>query len=80
MIHRVPNKEERDQMIDENDTIIMAIKLRSGRFESSIEVPLYSDDADKKNFIEQWLLMMEAGLKIGRANREARAKAKAHVP
>lgn len=79
MVHRVPNKEEHDQMVDENDTIIMSIKLRSGRFESLIEVPLYSDDQDKKNFIEQWLLMMEAGLKIGRANREARAKGVAHV-
>lgn len=57
---------------EDGDSIILSVKLRSGRFESSIEVPLYASDEEKKEFVAQWLNLMEAGVKIGRANREAK--------
>lgn len=49
----------------EDDTVIMSIKLRSGRFESSIEVPLFATEEEKKEFVEKWLDLMAVGIKIG---------------
>jgi hypothetical protein len=57
---------------DEEDTVILAVRLKSGRFESSIECPLFASDKERQNFVDAWLKMMEAGLKMGRSNRENR--------
>lgn len=56
-------------MVEKPDSIIVSIKLRSGKFEGSIEVPLYATKQEREDFIDQWLHMMEIGLKVGEANR-----------
>lgn len=48
---------------DANDVLIMSLRLKSGRFESSIQIPLKSSEAAKRQFMERWLALMEAGLK-----------------
>jgi hypothetical protein len=53
----------------EDDTVIMSIRLKSGKFHGEIEVPLYASKEERETFVEQWLLMMEAGLKVGQSNR-----------
>lgn len=59
---------------DEDDSLIMSIRLKSGRFESSIEVPLYATNEERKAFVAQWLNLMEAGIKVGSTRRAAKAK------
>jgi hypothetical protein len=54
----------------ENDTLIMSVELKSGRFSSSIEIPLFATDDAKKTFIDSWLNLMEAGLQVGRSHRD----------
>lgn len=48
-----------------DDAIILTCKLKSGQFESSIEVPLYATREEMNNFAMQWLALMDAGIKIG---------------
>jgi hypothetical protein len=48
---------------DRDDILTVTIKLASGKFESSISIPLFSDDEAKKRFVDTWLALMEAGLK-----------------
>lgn len=55
---------------EEEDALIMSIKLRSGRFESSISVPLFTTDAERQAFVESWFKMMEAGIKCGNEYRK----------
>lgn len=47
---------------DEDDILIISLRLKSGRFESEISVPLFAAEADKRRFIDAWLGLMEAGL------------------
>jgi hypothetical protein len=56
-------QEKQDGIKEEDDVLIMHLKLASGRFESSIQIPLHSADEDKKKFVEAWLSLMEMGLK-----------------
>ena len=53
------------------DSIIMSIKLRSGLFEGSIEIPLDSTKEERDRFIDSWLTMLQAGIKCGETKREA---------
>jgi hypothetical protein len=48
----------------------MSVELKSGRFSSSIEIPLFATDDAKKAFIDSWLSLMEAGLQVGRSHRD----------
>jgi hypothetical protein len=48
---------------EKDDVLIVEVRLRSGRFESKIEIPLMSPDEAKREFIDQWFKLMEAGLK-----------------
>jgi hypothetical protein len=50
---------------DEVDVLEVRIRLRSGRFESSIEVPLKGTKAQREEFIESWFKLMESGIRIG---------------
>lgn len=61
------------EIAQEDDSIIMSIKLKSGRFESSIEVPLFATDEERKEFVNQWLNLMEAGLRCGHQHRIRKA-------
>lgn len=56
--------------VEENeDILVMSIRLESGRFSSEIRVPLFANEADKERFVEQWFKMMEAGIACGRSHR-----------
>ncbi len=62
---------------DEDDVLIMSLRLASGKFESSIQVPLHASDEEKKAFIDSWLTVMEAGLRCGSGRRkESKTSAK----
>lgn len=54
-------KEVKDE--DEDDILIMSLRLKSNKFESTIQIPLNSSEESRKNFIESWLNLMEMGLK-----------------
>lgn len=58
-----------EQTDPEDDSIILSIRLASGRFESSIQVPLFVTDEERAQFVDNWLNMMEAGIKCGRGRR-----------
>lgn len=47
----------------EDDVLVMSLRLKSGRFESSISVPLFASEEDKRRFVDSWLALMEAGLR-----------------
>lgn len=68
-------KETARTEIEEDDSLILSVRLASGRFESSIQVPLFATDAEKEAFVDAWMKLMEAGVRCG---REHRAK-KSHV-
>jgi hypothetical protein len=51
---------------DAADMIILSIRLKSGRFEGSIQVPMNCTEEERQQFVESWFKMMEAGLKCGR--------------
>jgi hypothetical protein len=48
---------------DKDDILTVTMKLASGKFESSISVPLFADKEAKQRFVESWLDLMVAGLK-----------------
>lgn len=50
---------------DDDDVLIVTARLRSGRFESSIQVPLMAPDEEKHRFIDAWMTLMEAGVRCG---------------
>lgn len=52
------------------DCIILSCKLKNGGFESHIEVPLYASREEMDDFAAKWMLMMDAGIKIGQRNRK----------
>lgn len=56
---------------DKDDSVILSVRLASGRFESSIQVPLFASDDEKQTFVEAWLKLMEAGIKCGREHRKS---------
>lgn len=53
---------------DKDDVLTVTMKLASGKFESSISVPLFADLNAKQRFIESWLDLMAAGLKCAQVN------------
>ena len=55
---------------DDTDAIILSCRLKSGKFESSIEVPLYATQAEMNDFAKRWLDMMHAGIKIGQGHKK----------
>ena len=63
-------KYEQPPVNDDNDAIILSCRLKSGKYESSIEVPLYATKEEMNEFTLRWLSMMDAGIKIGQKNRK----------
>lgn len=55
---------------DADDVVIVEISLRSRRFASRIEVPLYASDEAKRAFVESWLALMQTGLKLAPRKRK----------
>jgi len=52
---------------EKGDALILSVKLLSGRFDSSIQVPLKCTDEERKAFVDAWLVLIEAGVKCGRS-------------
>ena len=50
-------------MSEEIEVVVASIHLKSGRFQSSVELPLNCSETEKRRFIEAWLALMAAGLK-----------------
>ncbi len=55
------------------DTIVLSVRLKSGGFESSIELPIDATPERRDACVKQWLGMMQAGLAMSGA--EVRASA-----
>ena len=49
------------------DGIILSVKLKSGGFESSLEVPVSATEDERDRFVMAWLKLMEAGLAVAQA-------------
>ncbi len=57
---------------DATDAIILSVRLRSGAFESSIEVPLDGTRDEFNELVGSWLELMASGIRIGKRGREAK--------
>jgi hypothetical protein len=57
---------------EKDDMLIMSVRLASGRFESSIQVPLFATEDEKREFVDQWCGLMLAGLKCGQSHRRVK--------
>lgn len=55
------------------DTIVLSVRLKSGGFESSIEVPIDAAPERRDACVRQWLGMMQAGLAMSGADVRASA-------
>ena len=69
-IEKWPTEEEGIMMVkrvadmsEEIEVVVASIHLKSGRFQSSVELPLNCSETEKRRFIEAWLALMAAGLK-----------------
>lgn len=49
---------------DKDDVVIVSIQLKSGKFNSTIQVPLYATEERKREFVESWLSLMGMALKF----------------
>lgn len=49
------------------DAIILAVRLKSGGFESQVEVPVSCTPEERDRFVEAWLNLMAAGVQIGQS-------------
>lgn len=50
-----------------SDAIVLSVRLKSGGFESHIEVPVHATRAEIDKFMSAWLELMDAGIKMGRS-------------
>ncbi len=48
-----------------DDMVILSVRLASGRFEGSIQIPLTCTESERNQFVISWMKMMEAGIKCG---------------
>lgn len=64
------------EITDENDVIELTVKLRSGRFESRLEVPLRATPDEKEQGLAMWMDMVTTGFKYGATSGEIRAPIK----
>lgn len=55
---------------DMDDKLIVTVELKSGKFHSRIEVPLFASDESKQSFIKAWFQLIETGIQAGRSARE----------
>lgn len=76
-------KRPQPEVKDEDDSLIVTVRLGSGRFESRIEVPLHCTKEERERFVDSWFDLMVAGLKVGserRALKEAAEEQSADHP
>lgn len=62
-------KKPAEEIDEKDDELIMSIRLKSGRFASEIQVPLFATDAERQDFVAAWFKMMEAGIRCGNEHR-----------
>lgn len=55
---------------DSDDALIVTVKLESGRFDSTIRVPLFATAEQRDKFIGAWFKLMEEGIKMGVPDRK----------
>ena len=56
---------------DNEEVLVITARLKSGRFESSIQIPLMSSSKQEQDvFVESWLALMAAGIKCGSARKK----------
>lgn len=53
------------EITDENDSIVISVRLRSGKFESQIEIPVNHTKAQCDAFVASWLELMRTGIALG---------------
>jgi hypothetical protein len=54
-------------MSEKHDALIFSVRLKSGGFESSGELPMPATDAEFQKVIEAWLSIMRTGFQVGAA-------------
>lgn len=50
-----------------SDFIILSCRLHSGRMESSVQIPLDVDEAQRDKFVAAWVKMMEQCVAAGKS-------------
>jgi hypothetical protein len=50
--------------------VILSVRLFSGHFESSIQMPLDATEKERDEFVMAWLELMRAGIKIGLSKKK----------
>lgn len=59
-------------MSEEPETLILSVRLASGRFVSELKVPLLDmPEPKKKAVVEQWLDLIQTGFRIGATSIDA---------
>lgn len=56
------------------DIIVLSVRLKSGQFESSIEMPTNASPARRDECVRQWLGMMQSGLAMVGADVQTSAR------
>ena len=50
---------------DKRDALIFSVRLKSGGFESSVELPMPTTEAEFQRVVESWLSIMRTGFQVG---------------
>jgi hypothetical protein len=51
--------------MNEKETLIFSVRLKSGTFESSIELPMPATPEEFQRVVEAWLSIMRTGFQVG---------------
>lgn len=54
-----------------DDVLILSVRLKSGKFESSLQVPLFAGTDAKQDAVDKWLAMIRFGFETGAKNMDA---------
>lgn len=64
-------EETRDDVRARRDAIVLSVRLKSGGFESSLEIPTTADAEVRDAAVRQWLDMMSVGVRCAEARFSA---------
>ncbi len=71
MVKPRPPTPEQLPVAEKDDVLICEVKLLSGKFESRIQIPLHSSEEAKREFVDSWFSMLQAGLRCSPTKKEA---------
>jgi hypothetical protein len=54
-----------------NDVLIFIAKLKSGDFESSVEMPIPTTESERNRVVASWLALMNAAFQVSATAMEA---------